>query len=379
MDDGTLRTAIAAADGDDPYRALRELHHARVQLNLELDRAEAVAVRRARAARLELAAHRARPRGEQAGRAQEVRAYLNTQSADVCCKAARGRIERMPRARAAQEEHMSDTETRPETRSAARAASAQTPDLRGAATQPLLAARDAARPAGDVPQLLPFLFEHRPVLIGSPSLSVVGALASLARSRCSSARSSRSSRPATRSAGSSGASSRSSSSAASSAGYQHYLLQRTGEGVVLSSRKQPRRPSMLRLPIAEFDTRRTGDLVSRVGSDTTMLRAVLTQGLVEAIGGAVTFVGALIAMLIIDPVLLGLTVLVIAVAVTVVTLLSRPRPRGVSTQAQEKVGDLAVLRRARDQRRAHDPRRGRDRARDRAASRPTPRAPGRWA
>jgi DNA invertase Pin-like site-specific DNA recombinase len=50
MDDGTLRTAIAAADGDDPYRALRELHHARVRLNNELDRAEALAVRRARAA-----------------------------------------------------------------------------------------------------------------------------------------------------------------------------------------------------------------------------------------------------------------------------------------------------------------------------------------
>ena len=50
MDDGTLRTAIAAADGDDPYRALRQLHHARVQINQALDRAEAVAVRRARAA-----------------------------------------------------------------------------------------------------------------------------------------------------------------------------------------------------------------------------------------------------------------------------------------------------------------------------------------
>ncbi|WP_400994174.1 hypothetical protein [Agromyces sp. GXQ0307] len=50
MDDGTLKTAIAAADGDDPYRALRDIRTARVALNLELDRAEALAVRRARAA-----------------------------------------------------------------------------------------------------------------------------------------------------------------------------------------------------------------------------------------------------------------------------------------------------------------------------------------
>ncbi|MGO4299125.1 ABC transporter ATP-binding protein [Leifsonia sp. RAF41] len=123
-------------------------------------------------------------------------------------------------------------------------------------------------------------------------------------------------------------------------GYQHYLLQRTGEGVVLSSRRKLV-GRLLRLPISEFDTRRTGDLVSRVGSDTTLLRAVLTQGLVEAIGGALTFIGALIAMLIIDPVLLGLTVLVVAISVVTVVLLSG-RIRVASQKAQNKVGDLAA-------------------------------------
>ena len=78
------------------------------------------------------------------------------------------------------------------------------------------------------------------------------------------------------SASSSGCSSRSSWSPVIS-GYQHYLLQRTGEGVVLSSRRQLV-ARMLHLPISEFDTRRTGDLVSRVGTDTTLLHAVLTQG-----------------------------------------------------------------------------------------------------
>ena len=123
-------------------------------------------------------------------------------------------------------------------------------------------------------------------------------------------------------------------------GYQHYLLQRTGEGVVLSSRRKLV-ARMLHLPISEFDTRRTGDLVSRVGSDTTLLRAVLTQGLVEAVGGTITFIGALIAMLIIDPVLLGLTVLVIAVSVVTVVALSG-KIRVASQRAQAKVGDLAA-------------------------------------
>lgn len=123
-------------------------------------------------------------------------------------------------------------------------------------------------------------------------------------------------------------------------GYQHYLLQRTGEGVVLSSRRRLV-ARILRLPISEFDTRRTGDLVSRVGSDTTLLRAVLTQGLVEAIGGSLTFIGAIIAMAIIDPVLLGLTVLVVFTAIAVVVILSR-RIRVASRKAQAKVGELAA-------------------------------------
>ena len=122
-------------------------------------------------------------------------------------------------------------------------------------------------------------------------------------------------------------------------GFQHYLLQRTGTSVVLSARRQLVR-RMLRLPISEFDTRRTGDLVSRVGSDTTLLYAVITQGLVDAVGGAILFVGALIAMLILDPVLLGLTVAVVAISAVGVVSLSG-RIRTASRLQQERVGDLA--------------------------------------
>jgi len=123
-------------------------------------------------------------------------------------------------------------------------------------------------------------------------------------------------------------------------GVQHYLLQRTGTSVVLSARRRLV-ARMLRLPIAEYDLRRTGDLVSRVGSDTTLLYAVVTQGLVDAIGGAVVFLGALVAMIVIDPVLLGLTVLVIALAILAVGGLSR-RVRTASREQQEKVGALAA-------------------------------------
>ena len=74
-------------------------------------------------------------------------------------------------------------------------------------------------------------------------------------------------------------------------GCQHYLLQRTGTAVVFSSRRRLI-AQLLHLPVQEYDARRTGDLVSRVGTDTTLLYAVLTQGLADSIGNVLIFVGA---------------------------------------------------------------------------------------
>jgi ABC-type multidrug transport system fused ATPase/permease subunit len=122
-------------------------------------------------------------------------------------------------------------------------------------------------------------------------------------------------------------------------GIQHYLLQRIGTSVVFSARRSLVR-RLLRLPISEFDRRRTGDLVSRVGSDTTLLYAVITQGLLDALGGAVIFIGAIIGMLVVDPVLLGLTLLVIVLALGSGILLSS-RIRPASREQQERVGAVA--------------------------------------
>jgi ATP-binding cassette subfamily B protein len=204
---------------------------------------------------------------------------------------------------------------------------------------PFARTRQEDGPRARFSELLPYLFEHKRVLWFVIALSVLGSAASLAQPLLVSQVI--------------GVVERGASLgglvwglialvvfSGIIAGYQHYLLQRTGEGVVLSSRRRLV-ARMLHLPISEFDTRRTGDLVSRVGSDTTLLRAVLTQGLVEAVGGTITFAGALIAMLIIDPVLLGLTSLVIAVSIVTVTLLSS-RIRVASQRAQAKVGDLAA-------------------------------------
>ncbi|WP_159501157.1 ABC transporter ATP-binding protein [Microbacterium sp. 18062] len=122
-------------------------------------------------------------------------------------------------------------------------------------------------------------------------------------------------------------------------GYQHYLLQRTGTAVVFSSRRRLV-ARILHLPIREFDARRTGDLVSRVGTDTTLLYAVLTQGLADSVGNVLIFAGAIIAMLLIDPILLLLILVVIGLSIGVVGVLSGRIRRETSAQ-QEKVGELA--------------------------------------
>jgi ABC-type multidrug transport system fused ATPase/permease subunit len=121
---------------------------------------------------------------------------------------------------------------------------------------------------------------------------------------------------------------------------QEYLLQRTAEGVVLSTRRTLA-DRLLRLPIAEYDRRRTGDLMSRVGADTTLLRATVTSGVVAVAGSAVVAVGAVVAMALVDGWLLLVTVGSVAVGLAVVVSVARGVQR-LSRLAQEEVGAMTA-------------------------------------
>ncbi len=123
-------------------------------------------------------------------------------------------------------------------------------------------------------------------------------------------------------------------------GAMYYVLAKAGEGVVFSARSKLS-TRLLRLPIFEYDLRRTGDLVSRVGSDTTLLRAALTQGLVDGAGGALLFIGSVVAMAVIDWLLLLITLLMISIAVAAIGVTSR-RIRSATTKAQERVGNMSA-------------------------------------
>ena len=203
--------------------------------------------------------------------------------------------------------------------------------------------RSRRRPADDGPranlrQLLPFVFEQKGVLVVVAVLSVLAAVATLAQPLVVGQVIDRVQKEDPLGVlvwvlvGLVVASSVIS-------GIQHFLLQRTGTAVVSSSRRRLI-AQLLHLPVQEYDARRTGDLVSRVGTDTTLLYAVLTQGLADSIGNALIFVGAIVAMLIIDPVLLALILVVVGASVAVVVALSGRIRRATAVQ-QEKVGELA--------------------------------------
>ncbi|MDO5511466.1 ABC transporter ATP-binding protein [Corynebacterium sp.] len=121
---------------------------------------------------------------------------------------------------------------------------------------------------------------------------------------------------------------------------QSYLLTVTAESAVKATRHDLI-GQLLRLPIAVYDRHRTGDLVTRLGSDTTIIRSAFTGGLVSAIGGLATMIGAIILMAMVDVFMLGLVMAVVSVTLVAVigssTLIQRYTKR-----AQEAVGDLGA-------------------------------------
>jgi ABC-type multidrug transport system fused ATPase/permease subunit len=124
-----------------------------------------------------------------------------------------------------------------------------------------------------------------------------------------------------------------------------YLLGRAAESVVLSAR-HGLISQLLRLRVGALDHLNPGDLLSRVTSDTTLLRSVSTYGLVHSINAIFLLVGSVVLMAMLDPMLLGVTLAVLAVNGLAV-LLVVPRIRRATERSQVAVGRMgSVLERA---------------------------------
>ncbi len=119
-----------------------------------------------------------------------------------------------------------------------------------------------------------------------------------------------------------------------------FVLERMGEGVVRQLR-HGLVARLLRLEMREYDRQRGGDLISRVTTDTTLLREVVSQALVDLVTGALVSAGAIALMLWIDPLLLLLVALTVTVAAVVVASLLQGI-RAASERMQESVGAIAA-------------------------------------
>ncbi|GAA2859863.1 ABC transporter ATP-binding protein [Streptosporangium fragile] len=120
-----------------------------------------------------------------------------------------------------------------------------------------------------------------------------------------------------------------------------YVLERMGEGIVFAARRNLV-ARMLRLRVSEVDRLKPGDLMSRVTSDTTLLRAVFTNGVVETVSSLFMLVGAMVLMAVIDGMLLLITLGVLVLVGGMVGLIM-PRIQRASIQAQVAVGEMGAV------------------------------------
>ncbi len=124
-------------------------------------------------------------------------------------------------------------------------------------------------------------------------------------------------------------------------GAMHYfLLERTAEGIARDARLSlAGRILRLRLPDVQRFAR--GDLLSRMSSDTTLLRSATTTGIAGGVNGVLSLVGSLILMAWIDWRLLLVTLTVLIVVLLGVAVIG-PRIGAATRRGQEAMGAIAA-------------------------------------
>ena len=119
-----------------------------------------------------------------------------------------------------------------------------------------------------------------------------------------------------------------------------YVLRRTAESVVLAARHRLV-DRLLGLTIGGLDRAEPGDLMSRVTSDTTLLRDVTTESLVGVVTGSLILVATLALMGLMDVVLLGVTMGVFSLTALTIGVVV-PRIGRAARQAQNSVGVMGA-------------------------------------
>lgn len=121
-------------------------------------------------------------------------------------------------------------------------------------------------------------------------------------------------------------------------GAGNFVMLRSAEDVVLASRTRLV-DRMLSLSITSMRSQSPGDLMARVTSDTALIRQVANASIVPFVTGGITVIGAVLIMLLMDPLLFLITAVVIAIPSVFLSLVM-PRVRTAAQQTQVAVGAM---------------------------------------
>jgi ATP-binding cassette subfamily B protein len=121
---------------------------------------------------------------------------------------------------------------------------------------------------------------------------------------------------------------------------RYYLVSWIGERVVADIRHDLFR-HVLRQDIAFFETTRTGELLSRLTTDTTLLQTVLSSSISVAARNALMLVGGLTLLIITSFKLTGYVLLIVPMVVVPIIILGR-KVRQLSRDTQERIADLSA-------------------------------------
>ncbi len=114
-----------------------------------------------------------------------------------------------------------------------------------------------------------------------------------------------------------------------------YLVNWLGERVVADLREQIY-AHVLRLSPAFFETRRTGEVISRLTTDTTVIQTVIAMGVTQALRNLLLLLGGTVLLAVTNPRLTGFILLVVPLVVVPIVFFGR-RVRSLSRLAQDKI------------------------------------------
>lgn len=119
-----------------------------------------------------------------------------------------------------------------------------------------------------------------------------------------------------------------------------YLVTWLGERVAADLRRAVF-DNVVRLSPGFFETARTGEILSRLSTDTTLLQTIVGSSASMALRNVLMFIGGTVMMAITSPKLTGLVFLVVPLVVVPIIAIGR-RVRALSRDSQDRLGDAGA-------------------------------------